>query len=158
MATGCIDTCLSVNSDPHTRSASGFDAQASVWLPAARGARGLANPVLHGLESLRGAIRGQAVIFGLCCLFVAAVSVHDAALVVVNHEVIADVEQNPMGQWLLDVQDGGVWLFVLLKLAGTALVCAVVVTLYQRHTQYGMVTAGGLVVFQAALLGYLTLV
>ncbi|MGN6135957.1 MAG: hypothetical protein ACTHOU_15825 [Aureliella sp.] len=95
--------------------------------------------------------------FWLCCLIVAAVSVHDAALVVLNHEVISDFERNPVGKWLLDVQGGDVWLFVLVKLAGTALVCAVLITVFQYCRRYGIVSAAALASFQIGLLCYLTM-
>ncbi len=49
----------------------------------------------------------QVVVFSLLCVVVAAVSVHDALLVVVNHEIIGQAEQNPVGRWLLEMQGGG---------------------------------------------------
>ncbi len=96
-------------------------------------------------------------LFGVCCLFVTVVSVHDAALVVANHEVIRDVEQNPIGRWLLDLQGGEVWCFVLMKLAGTAFVCAVLIRLYQRSKGMAMVSVSTLAALQFLLLCYLTL-
>jgi hypothetical protein len=116
-----------------------------------------AKSVLHGLGSLGRFAQPKAAIFSLCCLFVAAVSVHDAVLVVVNHELISEVEQNPVGKWLLDVQGGEVWLFVFLKFAGTALVCAVLVTIYQCSQRFGMITVIPLATFQMLLLSYLTI-
>lgn len=99
----------------------------------------------------------QVWVFGLCCLFVMVVSVHDATLVVVNHEVIYDAEQNPVGRWLLEVQEGKVWLFVMLKLIGTALACTVLIKLNQYSKRFGMITAGALAILQSMLLCYLTL-
>ncbi len=95
--------------------------------------------------------------FGLCCLFVAVVSVHDTALIVANHEVIQDVEQNPAGRWLLDLQHGEIWCFVLAKLTGTALVCSVLVRLYQFSKKIALISASTLAVLQFLLLCYLTL-
>ncbi|WP_147870218.1 hypothetical protein [Stieleria maiorica] len=97
-----------------------------------------------------------AVWLGMCCLLIAFVSVHDAALVVTNHEVIHEMEQNPIGVWLLDLQDGQVWLFVAVKLVCTALVCAVLITLYKHQRRIGMTVAASLVCFQLSLLCYLT--
>jgi hypothetical protein len=115
-----------------------------------------AKSVLYWLGSLCRFAQPKVAIFSLCCLFVAAVSVHDAVLIVVNHEVISEVEQNPVGKWLLDVQGGEVWLFVFLKFAGTALVCAVLVTIFQRSQRLGMITVIPLATFQMLLLLYLT--
>lgn len=96
------------------------------------------------------------IILGVCCLLIATISVHDAALIVTNHEVINEVEQNPIGLWLLDLQNGQVWLFVFAKLFGTALVCAVILTIYNHQQRIAMTVAGSLVCFQTALLCYLT--
>ena len=59
---------------------------------------------------------------------------HDALLVVVHHEVIDYTEQNPLGRWLLQHGGGDVWLFVCVKFAGTAVVCAVLVILYRYRS------------------------
>jgi hypothetical protein len=100
--------------------------------------------------------RPSGVIFAACCLFVAAVSVHDAMLVVLNRADIAELERNPVGRWLIELQGGEVWLFVLVKLAGTAVVCAVVVTLYEFRARLALVASGGVAAFQMILLWYLT--
>ena len=96
------------------------------------------------------------MIFAGCCLFVVAVSVHDAMLVVVNHQSIQDAEQNPLGTLLIEAQEGEVWLFVLAKLAGTALVWAILITLYQHRARLAFTAAASVAAFQMALLGYLT--
>ncbi len=116
---------------------------ADVWL----------NPLPAIVQRLRGC---GPVTLGVCCLLIAFVSVHDAALVVTNHEVIHEVEQNPIGVWLLDLQDGQVWLFVTVKLVSTALVCAVLITLYKHQRRIAMTVAASLVCFQLSLLCYLT--
>ena len=54
--------------------------------------------------------------FAACCLFVVAVSVHDAMLVVLHADIIGDVEQNPIGRWLIELQGGEIWLFLVAKL------------------------------------------
>lgn len=140
-----------------------FPAESTVQLdggcssvPSLRAVNDVRGIALDWADQFRGRANHQAVAFVLCCLFVAAVSVHDAMLIVVNHQVISDVEQNPLGKWLLQVHDGEVWLFVLVKLAATALVCAVLVSLYQHKQRLGLMTVGGIAGFQAVLLGYLT--
>jgi len=98
---------------------------------------------------------GQIILAALC-LLVAAVSVHDAMLVVLNADIISEVEQNPVGRWLIELQGGDVWLFVSLKLVGTAIVCAALVTLYEFRTRLALVASGGVASFQVGLLWYLT--
>ena len=78
-------------------------------------------------------------------------------LIVANHQVIGEMEQNPVGRWLLSLQDGHVWLFVFVKLASTALVCTLLLTLWERWWRGGLAAAVGVASFQSALLGYLTL-
>lgn len=94
-------------------------------------------------------------VFVACCLWIAMVSVHDAMLVVLNDEVIVEMEQNPLGRRLIELQHGEVWLFVLLKLAGTAVVGAVLLTLYRRQQRWAFTIAAALALFQTFLLAYL---
>jgi hypothetical protein len=95
-------------------------------------------------------------LFAACCLFVMAVSVHDAMLVILNDVVICDVEHNPIGRWLIELQDGEVWLFVLVKLVGTSVACAALVTLYRVRADLALAVSKGVALFQAVLLCYLT--
>lgn len=83
------------------------------------------------------------------------VSVHDAVLVVVHHELIGQFERNPLGRWLLQLHGGEVWLFVLAKLAGTAAVCTILVRLFLYRSRIAMLIAGVLSSFQLLLLSYL---
>lgn len=95
------------------------------------------------------------LMFAICCITIALVSVHDAMLVVLYHETINELEQNPIGKWLLDIQQGDVWLFVLVKLAGTAAVCTVLISLYRRSKQLAFPIVFALAAFQSLLLVYL---
>ena len=101
--------------------------------------------------------RANPLIFGVAVLFIAAVSVHDAALVVLNEQVIADTEQNPMGRWLIQRDGGRVWLFVAVKLLGTAIACAALVALYQSWRTAALAASASLAGFQLWLLLYLSL-
>jgi hypothetical protein len=92
----------------------------------------------------------------VCCLLIAAVSVHDAILVVLNANVIGDVEKNPIGRWLIEAAGGEIWLFVSLKLMGTAIVCATLVMLYEFRSRLALTAGTGVASFQAGLLWYLT--
>jgi hypothetical protein len=96
-----------------------------------------------------------AAFLAFCCLWILAVSAHDAALVVVHHDVIAQLERNPMGRQLIQMHNGDVWLFVWVKCAGTATVGAVLVTLYRYHARVALCVAAVLAGFQLLLLYYL---
>ncbi len=132
---------------PRSRSTTRWDRRnldaSGVWTPAS------------WLAAL-GSFRWQPVAFGSLCVLVAAISVHDALLVVVNHDVIGDVEQNPMGCWLLTLNGGEVGLFVVVKLATTALVCVLLIDLYECWRRGGLMVVAGVAGFQTVLLGYLT--
>ena len=95
------------------------------------------------------------LVFVACCVWIAVISVHDAVLVVVNHDVIEQYERNPVGRWLLERHGGEVWLFVMVKLAGTAAVCVVLVSLYRYRRALAMPVAAVLAGFQLLLLCYL---
>ena len=107
------------------------------------------------LLHLARAHRTEAV-FAVCCLFVMAVSVHDAMLVVLNADIIGEFEHNPVGRWLIKLQGGEIWLFVLAKFVGTAIAIAVLVTLYELRARLALVAGGGVASFQMILLWYLT--
>lgn len=92
--------------------------------------------------------------FGLLA-FVAIVSVHDAALLVVNQESILEFEQNPIGSWLIQMNNGSVWLFVFLKLLGTSVVCAILASIFEYSKSLAMIVVSPLATFQAVLLSYL---
>jgi hypothetical protein len=97
------------------------------------------------------------IAFTASCLFVvAAISVHDAMLLILNDQVILEFEQNPIGRWLIERGGGEVWLFVALKLAGTTTVCTVISVLVPRWPQTSATIAGSLASIQVALLVYLT--
>lgn len=96
-----------------------------------------------------------ALILALCCVWIGTVSAHDAVLVVVHHEVISQFERNPLGVWLIQIGGDEVWLFVVAKLAGTAVVCTLLFRLYQYHRVIALVVAVVLSCFQVLLLVYL---
>ena len=93
--------------------------------------------------------------FTFSCLWIVAISAHDAVLVVINHQCIEEFERNPVGRWLIQCDGGDVWLFVWIKFAGTATVCAVLVTLYRYRVPVAMTVAGAVAGFQLLLLCYL---
>lgn len=110
----------------------------------------------EGLPLVTGRARGTTLLFAICLAIVTLVSVHDAVLIVINHRIIGEFEENPIGSFLLNIQGGQVWLFFCTKLLGTSLVIAVLVTLYEYRRSMGMICVLALSVFQLGLLSYLT--
>ncbi len=90
------------------------------------------------------------------CAFIAAVSVHDAYLLLHNRQTIGMTEQNPLGRWLLEWGGGDVWLFMLVKLTTTAGVCQFLLSYYRRRPVQSRWIATGVASFQFGLLLYLS--
>jgi hypothetical protein len=90
------------------------------------------------------------------CAFIAAVSVHDAYLLVHNRQTIGALEQNPLGRWLIECGGGEVWLFVLVKLTTTAAVCQFLLSRYRTRPLQSRWIAAGVAGFQFGLLLYLS--
>ena len=95
-------------------------------------------------------------ILAVCLVTIAAISVHDATLLILNDQVILESEQNPIGLWLIEKGGGEVWLFVTLKLAGTTTVCTVVAILFDRWPRASVTIACVLAGIQFTLLVYLS--
>ncbi|NQV28846.1 MAG: hypothetical protein HQ518_31210 [Rhodopirellula sp.] len=88
--------------------------------------------------------------------FIAAVSVYDAALVLLCAEVIAFTEQNPVGRYLIRINGDDPTLFILLKLIGTALTVLVLLKLFQEFRHLAVPVAAGVASVQMSLLLYLS--
>jgi hypothetical protein len=88
-------------------------------------------------------------------LFIALVSVHDGYLAVLHRSVLKDFELNPVGQRLLQLE-GGVWVFVLAKGAGTVVACALILMLLWINPRMARCAVLTLAVFQLCLLLYLS--
>ncbi len=89
-------------------------------------------------------------------VFIAAVSVYDAALVIRCANVIALTEQNPVGQFLIRINGDDPSLFVLLKLAGTTLTVFVLLKMFQEVRRLAVPVAAGVASVQMSLLLYLS--
>ena len=95
--------------------------------------------------------------FAVLWFFIALVAVHDGYLVVICSDVIRSAEQNPLGRFLIELDQGDVWLFLTVKAAGTAAVCTVLLTLYHYSRRLALAVCGPLASFQLSLLLYLSL-
>jgi hypothetical protein len=64
-------------------------------------------------------------------------------------------ELNPVGQALIALNQGDVWLLLAVKFSGTILASTVVLLLYWKSVQRGLAVAAGIACFQFFLLVYL---
>jgi hypothetical protein len=94
--------------------------------------------------------------FTLLWTFIGMVSLFDSLLVARMADVIAEVEQNPVGSYLLRLGDGDPALFLRTKAAGTVLVLSALVGLYRYRRCWALPVTGSLAGFQCWLLLYLT--
>ena len=93
--------------------------------------------------------------FRIAWVLVIVVSAIDGHLFFRNRDVIHQFEKNPLGILLLEMNDGSVWLFLLLKFLGTILVSALLLVIYCQRPSLGFIIALCLSIFQLALLYYL---
>lgn len=101
--------------------------------------------------------RDHLPLFHLMWAVIAAISAYDALLVYLYRGVILEHEQNPIGLMLIEWHKGDVAVFVILKIALTALVIAILAKVYERLRRLAMPITSGVTAFQVGLLGYLSI-
>lgn len=95
--------------------------------------------------------------FPILCAVIVGVSLYDTHLIVKYSSTIGQMEENPIGCWLLDIADGGISIFVRAKLAGTLTVLSVLVYLWKTSSRKTLPVTASLAAYQTGLLAYLTL-
>jgi hypothetical protein len=88
-------------------------------------------------------------------LFVGAVSFYDGYLVVRTGDMIQDFEKNPVGLYLLRIDNGSTSVFLRVKAAGTILVLTALSFLHRHSKRMAIPIAFALSVFQTGLLIFL---
>jgi hypothetical protein len=96
--------------------------------------------------------------FTFSIILIAAISVYDTYLIVRYQSEIADMEENPIGCWLLEVNNGCVGLFVRTKLAGTVCVLSTLIGMWMYRSRIVFPVTTSVASYQAALFAYLTVV
>tara|TARA_R110002072_G_scaffold303029_1_gene491473 strand:+ start:207 stop:491 length:285 start_codon:yes stop_codon:yes gene_type:complete len=91
-------------------------------------------------------------------LVTGVVAAYDTYLTVHFQETINQLEENPVGRWLIKADGGSVALFVGAKFIGTILVLGALPLLYAHQRTLGVVVATGVAICQVILLCYLTIV
>lgn len=97
----------------------------------------------------------QWVLAGLW-LFIGLVSAYDTYLAIKFQEMLRFHELNPMGRWLLEVDNGSVATFMGCKFVGTMLVLGTIQLLYAYERRLGLTVASALAAVQGMLALYLT--
>lgn len=96
--------------------------------------------------------------FPLLWTLIVGVSLYDAWLIVEYAEQIRWLEENPIGTWLILMNNGDVSLFVRTKLAGTILVGFILLILRRWRYQHTLPVTSSLAACQSALFCYLSFV
>ncbi len=94
--------------------------------------------------------------FPVLWVFIGLVSAYDAYLVEEFQDCILNLEQNPVGHYLLKVGGGDVSIFVRVKAAGTLIVLTAMAGIYHRNRRLAFPITMTLAAFQLALLLYMT--
>jgi hypothetical protein len=95
--------------------------------------------------------------FSACWSFIGMVSALDTYLINRFGDVLASLEENPVGLFLINLNGGNVSIFIRLKLAGTVLVMSVLAGLYVYHRRWSIPITASVAAFQFGLLFYLVL-
>jgi hypothetical protein len=98
---------------------------------------------------------GWAPFFTGALLFVGAVSFYDGYLVVRTGDMIENFEKNPVGLYLLKIDNGRPSIFLRVKAAGTILALAALSFLHRRSKRIATPIAFALSLFQTGLLIFL---
>ena len=96
-------------------------------------------------------------IFFICCIIIILISAIDIYWLIKNADLILHYEQNPIGIWLINKDNGSVALFTSLKVIGTFIVIGTLFILYKIHAYKTMIIASVLAFCQLLLLCYLLL-
>jgi hypothetical protein len=98
---------------------------------------------------------GWAPFFTGALLFVAAVSFYDGYLVIRTGDMIEQFEKNPVGLYLLKIDNGHPSVFLRVKAAGTILALTALSFLHRRSRRIADPIALALSLFQTGLLVFL---
>ena len=96
-------------------------------------------------------------LFVLLWLFVIFVSVFDGYLAVRYRHELHRTELNPVGKWLIQLNDGQVWILLVAKFVGTVAAATFVLLINSYWPRLGLAVAGAVAGLQLCLLLYLVL-
>jgi hypothetical protein len=94
-------------------------------------------------------------IFCILWLFIGAVSSYDLYLLIKFRDVL--IEQNPIGQWLISVDNNDISLFSGCKMLGTIIALGILTIIFSYNKKLGLIITSVISVFQLILLFYLTI-
>jgi hypothetical protein len=93
--------------------------------------------------------------YGIMWLAIGIISSVDIYWSIVNQEILMEAEENPIGRYLIEREDGDIALFMAIKVAGTITALGILVILYHWNKRYAWPIIIALTVAQFWLLNYL---
>ncbi len=90
-------------------------------------------------------------------LFIGAVSAMDCYLLFRFRDLMWELEENPIGRYLIELDSGNVTVFILTKAAGTVVVMCVLAGLYVYRRRWSFPITGSIAAFQLTLFIYVAL-
>ena len=96
--------------------------------------------------------------FPIMLSIIAGVSLYDTFLIAYFSETIMELEENPMGYWLLLAGGGNPEVFIRTKLAGTLIVLSILMYFRRRRSEKTFPVTTSIAAYQTGLFTYLTLV
>jgi hypothetical protein len=106
--------------------------------------------------------RKSAVSTATYLTIIATVAIYDILLTIRYWESLKQLEENPVGRWLMNLDQvelvaaSNLTLFLIMKSAGTLIVLLTVYTLIKRRGRIGHPIAAGVALFQLILAMHLT--
>lgn len=95
------------------------------------------------------------ILFTLLLLMIGYISAYDLYLAISFSEELIANEQNPLGRYLIKVNNGNIALFMGLKFAGTITCLAILIALYQCKKSWAWICISAITLVQILLLLYL---
>jgi hypothetical protein len=93
--------------------------------------------------------------YGIMWLAIGIISSVDVYWSIINQEILIVEEENPIGRYLIEREDGDISLFMSVKVAGTIAALGILVVLYHWNKRYAWPIIIVLTVAQFCLLHYL---
>ena len=99
----------------------------------------------------------QDYLLGIMVMFITCVSVYDVYWSFKTAAILPQMEENPLGRWLIQLDGGDISLFMTAKMVGTMFVILAIPGIYQFKRSWGMICCAAVAVFQCLLLVYFEL-
>lgn len=99
--------------------------------------------------------KGSIIFFSIQWLIIGFISAFDSYCSIKYRDFLYEFEQNPIGRYLIELDNGDVSLFIMIKIMGTILTLGILILLFLYNSKIGQISCFGVCTFQLFLLIYL---